>query len=190
MVQIFVHDVPDPSARRFRTGFLQHFAPSGRRTLVYCDLLFPQQRKLVGSSAQISSGVCRRGSPEQVPEAGSRNFWRLPACLGLGAGGRFRTGSEVPECSGPEGPGGVAASSGEFRRVLAKVAEASSAGFRRVPVCAGVGSGGRVRKVPKISGAATLTGAAMWLFWTLAGDHIPLRKNPHNQNWHKNSYIY
>ena len=50
--------------------------------------LFPQQRKLMGSSAQISSGVCRCGSEEQVPEEGS---------------GRFR---KVPE------------GSGEFRRVL------------------------------------------------------------------------
>ena len=49
----------------------------------------PQQRKLVGSSAQISSGVCRCGSQEQVPEdrkvpEGSGVCWR-----------RFR--SQVPE---------------------------------------------------------------------------------------------
>ena len=36
-------------------------------------LIFPQQRKLMGSSAQISSGVCRCGSQEQVPE-GSGEF--------------------------------------------------------------------------------------------------------------------
>ena len=62
-------------------------------------LFFPQQRKLMGSSAQISSGVCRCGSQEQVPEEGS--------------GGRFQ---KVPESSGvcwcrfrrqlPEGSGG------------------------------------------------------------------------------------
>ena len=76
---------------------------------------FPQQRKLMGSSAQISSGVCRRGSQEQVPEEGSGRFRRVPACAGVGSGGRFR---KVPESSGvcwcrfrrqvPEG-------SGEFR---------------------------------------------------------------------------
>ena len=51
---------------------------------------FPQQRKLMGSSAQISSGVCRCGSQEQVPEEGSGRFrvcWR-----------RFRR--QVPEGSG------------------------------------------------------------------------------------------
>ena len=34
-------------------------------------IFIPQQRKLMGSSAQISSGVCRCGSQEQVPEEGS-----------------------------------------------------------------------------------------------------------------------
>ena len=75
--------------------------------------IFPQQRKLMGSSAQISSGVCRCGSQEQVPEEGS--------------GGRFQ---KVPESSGmcwcrfwrqlPEGSGG-------FRRVpvFRKVQESS-----------------------------------------------------------------
>ena len=58
--------------------------------------LFPQQRKLKGSSAQISSGVCRCGSQEQVPEAGSGRFRRVPECAGVGSGGRFR---EVPESS-------------------------------------------------------------------------------------------
>ena len=33
---------------------------------------FPQQHKLMGSSAQISSGVCRCGSQEQVPEEPSK----------------------------------------------------------------------------------------------------------------------
>ena len=76
------------------------------------DLFFPQQRKLMGSSAQISSGVCRCGPQEQVPEEGSRRFRRVPACGGVGSGGRFR----VPVCAGV-GFGGK---------------------FRRVPVCAGV----------------------------------------------------
>ena len=42
--------------------------------------IFPQQRKLMGSSAQISSGVCRCGSEEQVPEEvpeGSGEFRRV-----------------------------------------------------------------------------------------------------------------
>ena len=40
--------------------------------------IVPQQRKLmVGSSAQISSGVCRCGSQEQVPEEGSGEFRRV-----------------------------------------------------------------------------------------------------------------
>ena len=55
-----------------------------------CQIVFPQQRKLMGSSAQISSGVCRCGSQEQVPERGSGRFRRVPACAGVGCGGRFR----------------------------------------------------------------------------------------------------
>ena len=51
--------------------------------------LFFQQRKLMGSSARISSGVCRRGSQEQVPEEGSY--------AGVGSGGKFR---KVPGSSG------------------------------------------------------------------------------------------
>ena len=66
---------------------------------------FPQQRKLKGSSAQISSGVFRRGSQEQVPEAGSGRFRRVPMCADVGSGGRFR---RVPVCAG---------GSGEFRCV-------------------------------------------------------------------------
>ena len=96
--------------------------------------LFPQQRKLLGSSAQISSGVCRCGSQEQVPEEGSGRFRRFPAYAGVGSRGRFR---KVPERQVPEG-------SGRFRRVL---------------VYAGVGSErwvpeglGRFRKVPESSG--------------------------------------
>ena len=57
-----------------------------------------QQRKLMGSSAQISSGVCRCRSQEQVPEEGSGRFWRVPVCAGVGSGSRFRR--QVPEGSG------------------------------------------------------------------------------------------
>ena len=59
--------------------------------------LFPQQRKLMGSSAQISTGVRRCGSQEQVPEEGSGRFRRVPACAGVGSGARFR---KVPDGSG------------------------------------------------------------------------------------------
>ena len=52
--------------------------------------VFPQQRELMGSSAQISSGVCRCGLQEQVPEEGSGEFRRVPASAGVGSGGRFR----------------------------------------------------------------------------------------------------
>ena len=68
---------------------------------------FPQQRKLMGSSAQMSSGVCRCGSEEQVPEEGSRRFRRVPACAGVSSGGRFR---RVPACAG-------VGSGGRFRKV-------------------------------------------------------------------------
>ena len=51
----------------------------------------------MGSSAQISSGVCRCGSQEQVPEESSGRFRRVPACVGVGSGGRFR---KVPESAG------------------------------------------------------------------------------------------
>ena len=87
--------------------------------------IVPQQRKLMGSSAQISSGVCRCGSQEKVPEEGSgvcsRRCRRVPVCAGAGSGGRFR---RVPVCAGV-GSGGR---------------------FRRVPVCSGVGSW---RQVPE-----------------------------------------
>ena len=106
----------------------------------------PQQRKLMGSSAQISSGVCRCGSQEQVPEEGSGRFQRVLWCAAIGSAGGFR---KVPESSGvcwcrfrrrvPEG-------SGEFRR------EASSGRFLKVPAYAGVGSGDGFRKVPESSG--------------------------------------
>ena len=88
--------------------------------------IFPQQRKLMGSSAQISSGVSRCGSQEQVPEASSGRFRRVPVCGGVGSGGRFR---RVPMCAG-----------------------VGSGGRFRVPVCAGVGSGGKFRRVPVCAG--------------------------------------
>ena len=53
---------------------------------------FPQQRELMGSSAQISSGVCRCGLQEQVPEDPEGSG--VPACAGVGSGGGFR---KVPE---------------------------------------------------------------------------------------------
>ena len=94
----------------------------------YCFI--PQQRKLMGSSAQISSGVCRCGSQEQVPEEGSGRFRGVPACAGVGSGGKFH---KVPESSGVKwcrlGFGG------RFRKVpkgwLRKVSEGSER-FRRV----------------------------------------------------------
>ena len=72
-------------------------------------VFFPQQRKLKGSSAQISSGVFRCGSQEQVPEAGSGRFWRVPVCAGFGSGGRFGRFRRVGVCAGDFG---------EFRCVL------------------------------------------------------------------------
>ena len=42
--------------------------------IYFLYFFIPQQRKLMGSSAQISSGVCRCGSQEQVPERGSGGF--------------------------------------------------------------------------------------------------------------------
>ena len=65
--------------------------------IAWAKMFFPQQRKLMGSSAQISSGVCRCGSQEQVPEEGSGRFRRVPVCAGVGSGGRFR---KVPKSSG------------------------------------------------------------------------------------------
>ena len=102
---------------------------------------FPQQRKLMGSSAQISSGVCRCGSEEQVPEEGFRKFRRVPACAGVGSGGRLW---RVAVCAGVASEAG----SGRFRRVPV-CAGVGSGRFGRVPVCAGVGSGGNFRKVPE-----------------------------------------
>ena len=73
---------------------------------VFCliFIIFPQQRKLMGSSAQISTGVRRCGSQEQVPEEGSGRFRKVPESSGV-CWCRFR--SRVPE------------GSGRFRRMLA-----------------------------------------------------------------------
>ena len=106
---------------------------------LYIFNVIPQQRKLMGSSAQISSGVCRCGSQHQVPERGSGRFRKVPEGSGVcwcrfqrqvpEGSGEFR---RAPESSGefwrwcrfwrqvPEGSGRfrrVAASSGEFRCV-------------------------------------------------------------------------
>ena len=71
---------------------------------IFFHRFFPQQRKLMGSSAQIGSGVLRCGSQAQVPE-GSGGFRKVPDCAGAGSGSRFRRVSEgagwfqqVPEC--------------------------------------------------------------------------------------------
>ena len=90
----------------------------GRKKTIRWFLWAKNTRKLKGSSAQISSGVFRCGSQEQVLEAGSGRFRTVPMCAGVGSGGKFR---KVPESSGvcycrfqrqlPEG-------SGEFWRVL------------------------------------------------------------------------
>ena len=74
----------------------------------------PQQRKPMGSAAQISSGVCRCGSQEQVPKEGSGRFRRVPVRAGVGFGGKFR---KVPEGSGVCWCGfrKVVEGSGEFR---------------------------------------------------------------------------
>ena len=71
------------------------------------SLFIPQQRELLGSSAQISSGVCWCGSQEQVPEevSGHVLVW-------------------VPE-AGSEG-------SGEFHYTMVLVPEASSGRFRKI----------------------------------------------------------
>ena len=133
-----------------------------RKVICFGDFGF---RKLIGSSAQISSGVCRSGSQEQVPEEGSGRFRRVPVCAGVGSGGRFRKvlkGSgrgfrKVPESSWcrflqssgvcwctfwrqvPEGSERVCAG-GKFRKVLESSGE-----------CWCIGSGGRFRKVPESS---------------------------------------
>ena len=104
---------------------LDFFHTTGLSALLF---LFPQQRKLTGSSAQISSGVCRCGSERQVPDEGSGGrFRRVPACAGVGSGGRFR---RVPVCAGV----------GSGRR------------FRKVPEGSGVCWCRFRRQVPESSG--------------------------------------
>ena len=83
----------------------------------------------MGSSAQISSGMCRRGSQEQVPEEGPGRLRGVPACAGVGFW-------KVPESSG--------LCWCRFRR---RVPEGS-----RVPAYGSVGSGGGFRKVPESCG--------------------------------------
>ena len=123
--------------------------------------LFPQQRKLMGSSAQISSGVCRCGFEEQVPEEGSKRFRRrVPVCAGVGSGGRFRIrrvpfrSSEGSRCALVQVP---EAGFGKFRRVPVCAGVGSGNRFGKVPVCAGVGSGGRfrIRRVPVCAGVGS-----------------------------------
>ena len=108
----------------------------------------------MGSSAQISSGVCRCGSQEPVPEEGSGRFRRVAECAGVGSGGGFR---KVPESSFVK----CISSRGRFRKVpessgvkrcrFRRQVPEGSGRFRRVPECAGVGSGGGFRKVPESS---------------------------------------
>ena len=131
----------------------------------------------MGSSAQISSGVCRCESQEQVPEEGSRRFRKVPVCGGLGSGSLFRKvpensgmcwcrfGRQVPEGSGefwhvlvwgrfrkaPESSGMCWCRSGGKFGEIAGSSGAGSGRFRRVQVCAGVGpeaSSGKLRGVP------------------------------------------
>ena len=79
----------------------------------------------MGSSAQISSGVCWCGSLEQVLEEGSGRFRTDPACAGVGSGGGFR---KVPAYVGV-GSGRFR----RFRRMLVWVPEGSRE-FRRMLV--------------------------------------------------------
>ena len=106
-------------------------------------LIFPQQRKLMGSSAQISSGVRRCGSQDQVPEEGSGRFRKVPEGSGV-KWCRFRR--RVPESSGGKWfRRQVPEDFGRFRRMLAQVQEVSSGRFRKV-------GSGRSRKVLEGSG--------------------------------------
>ena len=110
------------------------FSPNNRALVFFLFFssctVFPQQRKLLGSSAQISSGVCRCRSQEQVPEEGSGRFRRVPACAGVGSAGGFRRFRKVPAYAGV-GSGGrfrkVPEGSGRFR----KISEGSGVCWRR-----------------------------------------------------------
>ena len=100
----------------------------------------------MGSSAQISSGVCRCGSQEQVPEEGSGRFRKVPESSGV-CWCRFRR--RVPEGSARLVPEGRA----RFRRVL----ESSGACWSRFRRQGSEGSGEfRCGLLP-----CNLTGAAM-----------------------------
>ena len=77
--------------------------------------LFPQQRKLTGSSAQISSGVRRCGSQAQVPE-GSGGFHKVPVCAGVAASG-------------------VCGGSGRFRRVKGQAQVLEGFASSNAPMC-------------------------------------------------------
>ena len=89
--------------------------------LLLCHVI-PQQRKLMGSSAQIApvcAGAGRRSwFRRKVPE-GSGGFWRVPGCAGVSSGGRFQ---KVPERFG------------EFRCRFRREVPEHSAGFRCVVV--------------------------------------------------------
>ena len=104
----------------------------------------------MGSSAEISSGVCRCGSQDKVPEERSGKFRRVPAGAGVGSGGKFRKlPAQVPEgfaafrCLLVQVP---EAGSGGLQPLLVQLPEARFGRFRRVPVCA-------VGQVPEGSGA-------------------------------------
>ena len=156
---------------RWDINLIQFIYSSSSLTSFYRLFIFPQQRKLMGSSAQISSGcmpvrVWGAGSGgrfRKVLESSGVCWCRFPVCAGVvGSGGRFR---KVPEGSGvcwcgfrrqlPEGSGGfrkVPESSGvcwcRFRRQVWESSGVCWCSFRRqVPE----GSGG-FRKVPESSG--------------------------------------
>ena len=130
-------------------------------------LLFPQQRQLMGSSAQNSSGVRRCGSQAQVPEGSGGRFWRVPqgsdACLC-----RFR---KVPEGSG--------VCWWRFRRV-----SEGAGGFQKVPECWRRWQVQRFRKVwggfRRVKGQAqVLEGfASLWTKQCTCAD-LKLRKPMH-----------
>ena len=90
--------------------------------LYWVQILFPQQRKLLGSSAQNSSGVhwCRRRVrfnevPEKVPEVPEK-VWEALAQSQV----RFNT---VPEKVPEKFPGSFGAKPRQVQRVPEKVAE-------------------------------------------------------------------
>ena len=128
--------------------------------MICLKFIIPQQRKLMGSSAQTGSGVCRCGWQAQVPEGSGagpgagcrRRFQKVPE----GSGGfRCRAGSGCM-CRFQKVPEGF----GRFRKV-----PEGSGRFRKVPVqgqvqIAGAGSGRsrRVVEVP-VQGQVQVAGA-------------------------------